>query len=47
MAHRGGNLDGWPLQPSSAYVTGSLDEFAYYGTVLSASTIAAPFKASA
>jgi hypothetical protein len=43
----GGNLDGWPLQPSSAYVAGSLDEFAYYGTVLSASTIAAQFKASA
>jgi len=43
----GGNLDGWPLQPSSAYIAGSLDEFAYYGTVLSASTIAAQFRASA
>jgi len=43
----GGNLDGWPLQPSSAYIASSLDEFAYYGTVLSASTIAAQFRASA
>ncbi|HEY3337221.1 MAG TPA: LamG domain-containing protein [Propionicimonas sp.] len=43
----GGNLDGWPSQPTSAYFAGSLDEFAYYATALSAGTIAAQFKAAA
>lgn len=43
----GGNLDGWPSQPKSAYFAGTLDEFAYYGTALSASTISAQFKAAA
>ncbi len=43
----GGNLDGWPLQPASAYVAGSLDEFAYYETALSAGTVSAQFKAAA
>ncbi|MGV8909363.1 MAG: LamG domain-containing protein [Propionicimonas sp.] len=43
----GGNLDGWPSQPTSAYVAGSLDEFAYYRSALSARTIAAQFKAAA
>ena len=42
----GGNLDGWPSKPSSAYVAASLDEFAYYASALSASTIKAQFKAA-
>lgn len=43
----GGNLDAMPSKPSSGYFAGSLDEFAYYGTALSASTVAAQFKAAA
>jgi len=43
----GGNLDGWPSKPTSGYVAGSLDEFAYYPTALSAATISAQFKAAA
>ena len=43
----GGNLDAIPSRPSSGYVAASLDEFAYYATVLSASTIAAQFRAAA
>jgi hypothetical protein len=43
----GGNLDRWPLKPSSAWFAGALDEFAYYGTALSSATIAAQYRAAA
>ena len=43
----GGNLDGWPEKPDSAWFAGSLDEFAYYGRALSADTIAAQYRAAA
>lgn len=39
----GGNLGGWPQQPSNTYFTGSIDEFAVYGKALSASTIQAQY----
>jgi hypothetical protein len=43
----GGNLDGWPEKPASAWFAGSLDEFAYYKKALSAATIAAQYRAAA
>ncbi len=43
----GGNLDGWPEKPASSWFAGSLDEFAYYGSALSAATIAAQYRAAA
>lgn len=43
----GGNLAGWPSRPSSSYFAGSVDEFAYYGSALSAATIAAQYRAAA
>ncbi|MFT4294063.1 MAG: LamG domain-containing protein [Micropruina sp.] len=42
----GGNLKSWPSAPSSYYAQASLDEFAVYGTVLSATTVAAQHKAA-
>ncbi len=42
----GGKLDGWPQQPSSSYFAGALDEFAVYGSALSAATIAGIYKAA-
>ncbi|MEH3090304.1 MAG: LamG domain-containing protein [Microbacterium arborescens] len=36
----GGNIGGWPGQPSSFYFDGELDEFAIYPTSLDAATIA-------
>ena len=42
----GGNLDGWPARPSSAYFAGALDEFAYYGSALGATTISAQHRAA-
>ncbi|MFT3886591.1 MAG: LamG domain-containing protein [Arachnia sp.] len=42
----GGNLSGWPSKPSSSFVAASVDEFAVYDTALSASTIAAQYKAA-
>lgn len=43
----GGNLDGWTAQPINPYFSGSLDEFAYYGSALSEATIAAQYRAAA
>jgi len=43
----GGNLDGWPEKPDSAWFAGALDEFAYYKRALSAGTIAAQYRAAA
>ncbi|MGV8909669.1 MAG: LamG domain-containing protein [Propionicimonas sp.] len=42
----GGNLRGWPDRPTSSYFAGSLDEFAYYGSALSATTIAGQYRAA-
>jgi hypothetical protein len=41
----GGNLAGWPNQPTSAYFAGSLDEFAVYDSALSSTTVTEQFKA--
>jgi hypothetical protein len=43
----GGNMDGWPQRPASAWFAGALDEFAYYTKALSAATIAAQYRAAA
>lgn len=40
----GGNLGGWPDQPSSNYFNGVIDEFAVYPQTLSAGTIAAHYS---
>jgi len=37
----GDNLGGWPNRPTNAYLNGSLDEVAVYGSVLSAQQVAA------
>lgn len=42
----GGNLKNWPLQPTSSWFTGALDEFAVYHSKLSAATIAAQYQAA-
>lgn len=42
----GDNLNSWPGQPTSAYLQGSVDEFAVYGVVLSSTQVAAHFQAS-
>lgn len=42
----GGNLRNWPLQPTSYWFAGALDEFAVYHSKLSAATIAAQYKAA-
>jgi hypothetical protein len=42
----GGNLDAWPYRPGSAYFAGALDEFAYYDTTLSDTTIARQYRAA-
>lgn len=39
----GGNIGGWPGQPSSFYFGGALDEFAIYPTALDATTIGAHY----
>ncbi|MGI3785394.1 MAG: LamG-like jellyroll fold domain-containing protein [Janthinobacterium lividum] len=39
----GGNLDGWPDSPTSGLFSGSVDEVAVYGKVLSGSTIASQY----
>jgi Fibronectin type 3 domain-containing protein len=39
----GGNLSGWPQQPTNSYFTGSLDEVAVYPTALSASDVASHY----
>jgi len=43
----GGNLTNWPLHPTNSWFAGGLDEFAVYHSTLSASTIAAQYKAAA
>lgn len=39
----GDNLSGWPNAPTSSYFNGSLDNFAVYSTVLTASQVASHF----
>lgn len=39
----GGNLGGWPSEPSSQYFAGSIDEFSVYAQSLSAATVASHF----
>ena len=43
----GDNLGGWPIQPSSFYFSGDIDEFAVYPQVLSPETIAQHFADAA
>ncbi|MFT2818185.1 LamG-like jellyroll fold domain-containing protein [Leifsonia sp. A12D58] len=40
----GGNINGWPAQPSSGYFAGSIDEVAIYSTALPASAIATHYQ---
>ena len=40
----GGNLQGWPDQPSSNFFTGSLDEVAVYDTVLDSATVSSHYQ---
>lgn len=39
----GGNMGGWPSQPSSSYFAGTIDEAAVYGSVLSAAQVSAHY----
>lgn len=39
----GDNLNGWPLQPTSQWFSGSVDEFAVYPTALSAASVKTHF----
>ncbi|GAA3887047.1 hypothetical protein GCM10022381_31370 [Leifsonia kafniensis] len=40
----GGNLNGWPAQPTNAFFAGSIDEAAVYSTALTAAAVTAHFQ---
>ncbi|MGW9627797.1 fibronectin type III domain-containing protein [Microbacterium sp. NPDC055521] len=40
----GGNIGGWPDQPSSSYFNGSIDEFAVYAQSMPAATVASHYQ---
>ena len=40
----GGNIGGWPDQPSSSYFNGTIDEFAVYGQSMPSATVAAHYQ---
>lgn len=39
----GGNIGGWPSEPSSTYFSGSIDEFSLYAEPLSAATVSSHY----